>query len=47
MAELTEIIPLENLKLLSRMTLQDYTNFANKKKHKMNDIKEHYKQIMQ
>ena len=46
MAQLMEKISIENLKLLRKMRLEDYCKFANKKKHKMNDIKEHYTMIM-
>ena len=46
MAELTERIPIETLKLLQKMKLEDYCKFADKKKYKVADIKEHYNQIM-
>jgi len=46
MAELTERIPLKNLQLIRKMTLEDYIKFADKKKYKVADIKEHYNQIM-
>ena len=46
MAELTERIPLKNLLLIRKMTLEDYIKFADKKKYKVADIKEHYNQIM-
>ena len=46
MTELNETIPIENLLLLSKMTIKDYTNFANKSKYKLNEIKEHYNFIM-
>ena len=46
MAELTERIPIETLKLLQKMKLEDYCKFADKKKYKVADIKEHYNQII-
>ena len=45
MAELYERIPIERLKLLNKMSIDDYIKFANKTKYKMNEIKEHYKLI--
>lgn len=46
MTELYERIPLQQLNLLRKMSLDDYLMFANKKKYKLNEIKEHYTQIM-
>jgi len=46
MAELYERIPMDKLNALKKMSLDDYIKFANKTKYKMNEIKEHYKQIM-
>ena len=45
MTELYEKIPLEQLKLLNKISVEDYIKFANKKKYKVNEIKEHFKQI--
>jgi hypothetical protein len=45
MTELYEKIPLDRLTLLNKMSLEDYIKFANKKKYKMGEIKEHFKQI--
>ena len=45
MTELYERIPLEQLKLLNKISVDDYIKFANKKKYKVNEIKEHFKQI--
>jgi len=46
MAELQERIPLDRLNLLRKMSLDDYIKFAGKKKYKLNEIKDHYAQIM-
>lgn len=46
MTELYERIPIENLTLLRKMTVDDYIRFANKTKYKLTEIKEHYNQIM-
>lgn len=46
MTELYERIPLQQLNLLRKMSLDDYLMFANKKKYKLNEIKEHYTLIM-
>jgi hypothetical protein len=46
MTELYERIPTQQLNLLRKMSLDDYLMFANKKKYKLNEIKEHYTQIM-
>jgi hypothetical protein len=35
MTELTERIPIESLKLLQKMKLEDYCKFADKKKYKV------------
>ena len=43
MTELNETIPIENLLLLSKMTIKDYTNFA---KYKPNEMIEHFSSIM-
>ena len=45
MTELYEKIPIDYLNLLNKMTIEDYIKFANKKKYKLNEIKEHFKQI--
>jgi len=44
--QLNERIPLKLLHKLSRLTLNDYISIANKKKYKLNEVKEHYKYIM-
>lgn len=44
--QLTERIPLKLLHKISRLSLDDYISIANKKKYKLNDVKEHYKYIM-
>lgn len=46
MTELYEKIPMDRLKLLQKMRLNDYIQLANKTKYKLDEIKEHYKQIM-
>ncbi len=45
MTELFERIPINRLKLINKMSLEDYINIANKKKYKLNEIKEHFKLI--
>lgn len=45
MSELYERIPMNKLNLLNKMSLEDYIKFANKSKYKMNEIKDHFKQI--
>jgi len=47
MAELFENIDINLLKLLNRMTIDDYIKFADKKKYKLNEIKEHFQSIKQ
>lgn len=44
--QLTERIPLKLLHKISRLSLDDYISIANKKKYKLNEVKEHYKYIM-
>ena len=46
MTELYERIPIEQLNLLRKMSIDDYIKFADKKKYKLNEIKEHYNQII-
>ena len=36
---------MERLQLLSKLSLEDYIKVANKKKYKMNEIKDHFKLI--
>jgi hypothetical protein len=47
MTELYERIPIEQLNLLRKMSIDDYIKFADKKKYKINEIKDHYNQIME
>jgi len=47
MAELFENIDMNLLKLLNRMSIDDYIKFADKKKYKLSEIKEHFHSIKQ